>query len=512
MIKRRSFIKSIATAGVLSSLGGLSNVLTARPIPDGGLGWLSSPVNPNRRVLVVVRLFGGNDGLNTLVPVHDSEYYRLRRDLALVDLSVAAEKTIEIPGYSHVRFHPAMQGLAQLNNEGKMAIVQGVGYPNMDLSHFRGTNIWLSASDSDVFQLDGWMGRFLEARLDANTLELDAPFAVEIGPRLGRAFDGKRKAMGFAYAESSGIPDAIGPTDPTSAAADLEEILAAYEDQGERHIRSISRAFSSTQVDTSNYYVNGGNMAPGLQAISQCIRGNLPTPMYILHTGEFDTHHYQTVVHHQQLDELSTNIFAFQRELENAGVADRVTTLIISEFGRRPDTNNSGTDHGTAAPVFLVGTSLLPGLHGVSPSTTDLDADGNLHWHVDFRSIYASILEQWFGSDSSFYLPNVLQRAYPTIPLFNPIPQPDSFDYSPSEPLAWPNPCSSMVRITLSDRFEGLVRTTIVTTNGIPVRVYDAQCVRGTIELDISSISQGAYLAMVASGSRNGVVPIVIRR
>ncbi len=502
----------MATAGVLASLSGSSSLLRALPFPDSGLGWLSTPVNVNRRVLVVIRLFGGNDGLNTLVPVHDNEYYRLRRDIASVDLSIAAESTIEIPGEQHVRFHPALQGLSQLNNEGKMAIVQGVGYPNMDLSHFRGTNIWLSASDSNVFKMDGWMGRFLEKRLDANTLDKNSPYAIEIGPQLGRAFDGTRVPMGFAYADTSGIAEEIGPTDPTSAAADLEELIATYESQGARHIRSISRALSSTQVDPSGYYVNGGNMAPALQTISQCIRADMPTPMYILHTGQYDTHHYQPEVHHQQLDELSTNVLAFQRELEAAGVADRVTILVISEFGRRPETNNSGTDHGTAAPVFLVGTSVIPGLHGVSPSTSDLDVDGNLHWHIDFRSIYASILEQWFGSEPSFYLPSVLQRAYPTLPLFNLIPSPIGSSFTPQQPLAWPNPCSSIVRVTISIKNEGIVRATIVNMQGQPVRVYDADCSNGTIELDVASISQGAYIVMVASGTGNGVVPIVIRR
>ncbi|MBC8124395.1 MAG: DUF1501 domain-containing protein [Candidatus Kapabacteria bacterium] len=356
------------------------------------------------------------------------------------------------------------------------------------------------------------MGRFLEKRHDAGTLDLNSPFAIEIGPQLGRAFDGRKVPMGFAYSDTSGIAEEIGPTDPISAAADLEELIASYESQGARHIRSISRALSATQVNPSEYYKDGGNMAPALQTISQCIRANMQTPMYILHTGQYDTHHYQPEVHYQQLDELSTNILAFQRELEAAGVADRVTILIMSEFGRRPETNNSGTDHGTAAPVFLVGTSVIPGLQGVTPSTSDLDADGNLHWHVDFRSIYTSILEQWFGSTPSLYLPDVLQRAYPALPLFNMIPSPVDNSFTAREPLAWPNPCSSIVRLTLSLINEGTVRATIVNMNGQPIRVYDADGSSGTIELDVSSISQGSYIVMIASGSGKGVVPIVIRR
>lgn len=510
---RRRFIRAVAQAGALTGFAGSSSLLSALPVPDDGLGWLATPENRHARILVVVRLFGGNDGLNCLVPIHDDEYYRLRRDISLSDLSIAADQTIELNGVSNVRMHPAMKGLATLFNEGKVAVVQGVGYPNMDLSHFRGTNIWLSASDSDVFASDGWMGRYLERRMDANDLVMKHPFAIECGPQLGRAFAGKRVPMGFAFTEHSNVPDALGPTDETSVAHDLENIITSFESQGANHLRSLSRTLATTKADPAAYYKNGGNLAPDLMTVSRCIRGGLATPMYIVHTGQFDTHHFQPGVHHQQLDELCTNLLAFQRELEHASVDDRVTIMVISEFGRRPNTNNSGTDHGTAGPVFLIGRNVNEGMHGVQPTTTDLDRDGNLHWHVDFRSIYASILEQWYESEPSFYIPSALARPFPTLPLFRVRPRPDDQGpHSITQPLLWPNPCSSILRINVADTFTGTLRVTVTTIQGVPIRVADVACKLGSGEIDVSSLSQGAYLVHMTSGAGSAVSSLVVAR
>lgn len=510
---RRRFMRTVAQVGALTGVAGSSSLLSALPLPDDGLGWIATPDNKNGRILVVVRLFGGNDGLNTLVPVHDDEYYRLRRDISLNDLSIAADQTLELNGVSHVRMHPAMKGLATLYNEGKVAVVQGVGYPNMDLSHFRGTNIWLSASDSNVFATDGWMGRYLERRLEANDLEMKHPFAIECGPQLGRAFAGKRVPMGFAFTEHSNVPDALGPTDETSAAHDIENIITSFEDEGSNHLRSLSRTLATTKANPASYYVNGGNLAPDLMTVSRCIRGGLATPMYIVHTGQFDTHYFQPLVHNQQLDELCTNLLAFQRELEHAGVDDRVTIMVISEFGRRPNTNNSGTDHGTAGPVFLIGRNVNDGMHGVQPTTTDLDVNGNMHWHVDFRSIYASILEQWFESEPSFYIPSALARPFPTLPLFRMRPRPaDRGSYSLAQPLLWPNPCSSKLRISVADTFTGTLRVTITTVQGAPIRVADVPCELGSCEIDVSSLSQGSYLVHMTSGAGSAVTSIVVAR
>ncbi len=504
---RRTFLRSVIGTGAVAGLGGLSSVLVARGAPDGGLGWLASPVNPHRRVLVVVRLFGGNDGLNTLVPVNDAEYYRLRRDKSHVDISIAPEIGIPIPNSSSLRFHPAMSGISTLYNEGKVAVVQGVGYPDMDLSHFRSTNIWLSASDSDVFKLDGWMGRFLEQRLASDSLDHSAPFAVELGPQLGRAFNGEHTAMGFAYTNHRFFSEEPGPSSNENNTADLEYLLREYRSTGCRYLESISRSIDASSEPSADYFREGGNMAPDLQTVSRCIRGGMATNMYIVHTGMFDTHHFQIQIHNEQLTEVCTNLLAFQRELERDNVDNRVTTLVISEFGRRAETNTSGTDHGTAGPVFLIGSSVNGGIHGVTPQVSDLDNDGNLRWHVDFRSVYASILEQWFESKPTEYLPRVLHRPFPTLPLFR-----NAHHMHPPTISQWPNPASTFVTVSVGNNFTGTARLTIVDVSGQSRAVLDCQFVDGASTIDVRHLSQGAYIGNLSSFGGTAAFPLIIAR
>ncbi len=188
--------------------------------------------------------------------------------------------------------------------------------------------------------------------------------------------------------------------------------------------------------------------------------------------------------------------------------------ITFSEFGRRVEQNASnGTDHGTAAPIFLIGRGVNPGLHGITPSTSDLDVDGNLHWHVDFRSIYSSILEQWFESTPTNYIPTVLSRPFPTLPLFRELPgRPQTTVTQPDQPLVWPNPCSGQVTVTVAGNFTGVMRTTIASSDGIPVRVSDLFFVDGSALLDVSTISQGSYILLLTSGAGTVVTNIRVVR
>jgi len=506
-MKRRNFLRSVVTTSALAALPGLPTLARILHAPDAGMGWISAPVNSNNNILVVIRLFGGNDGLNTLIPIHDDEYYRIRRDTASVDMSIKAESTLPIPGTTDLAFHPALRPLSTLFNENKVAIVQGVGYPNMDLSHFRGTNIWLSASDSNVFETTGWMGRFLELRHQEKLESATDPFAIEMGDKMGRAFVGMHTHMGITYETNTPIAEKVGLSTENILGSDLEALIHRQAMDGKKYIRRADSAVSSVPYGSGEYYNGPGNFGKSLRTISRSIRGGLTTQLYIVHTGQFDTHSNQQYDHAQQLDEMSTNVLAFQREMEEAGQADRVSMLIMSEFGRRPAPKATGTDHGTAAPVFVVGSSVNGGLYGVPPSVHDLNSDGNLHWHVDFRSIYASALEQWFGDDPTTYLPSVLPRQFPTIPLFRTPPSALT-----SAQNVWPSPCSNTVNISVTTGTTGPVRATITDMNGRPLRVYDAEVSGGAIQLNVSSVSQGMYVVQLASGALQTSVPIIIRR
>lgn len=506
-MQRRSFLKSVMATSALATIPGLPTFARILHAPDAGMGWIAAPVNRNNNILVVIRLFGGNDGLNTLVPIHDDEYYRIRRDTASVDMSIRAESTIGLAGSTDLAFHPSMKPLAELFDEKKLAIVQGVGYPNMDLSHFRGTNIWLSASDSDVFETTGWMGRFLELRHERDMPSATDPFAIEMGDKMGRAFVGTHSQMGITYSVNTPIAHRVGLSVDESSSSDLHDLIHRQALDGKKFITRTDDAVSSVPYGNGRYYEGPGNFGTSLRTISRSIRGGLSTQLYIVHTGQFDTHSNQQYDHAQQLDEMSTNVLAFQREMEEAGLDHRVSVLIISEFGRRPSPKSTGTDHGTAAPVFVVGSAVNGGLLGVTPSVHDLNIDGNLHWHVDFRSIYASVLEQWFGDDPSTYLPSILPRQFPTLPLFRTSPP-----VSDSQPSVWPTPCSTVVNIGVTPGTSGMIRATVTDVNGRPLRVYDAEVSNDAIQLNVSSISQGMYVVQLASGAMRSAIPIIIRR
>lgn len=362
-------------------------------------------------ILVVLQLAGGNDGLNTLVPFADGAYYKNRPKLG-----VSADKVLKLNDYAG--FNPGMTSLKSLYDEGLIGIVQGVGYPNPNRSHFRSTEIWQTASDSEKVINKGWIGRFFDNCCKGAdptvgvtlTREFPQAFAaqtptgvsVEAGLRLG-----KRRNMrnmrnmrdseeDLMMDESSGgsIDMLSGSARPELSPFEYLQRTALDAQLSQDKIRDIlanipaSSAFPKTRLGQQ------------FSLISRLIAGELPTRIYYLSQGGFDTHNNQVPSHSRLLADFSDAVTAFVREMQTQGNYSRVMLMTFSEFGRRVRENDSGgTDHGTAAPVFLSGGALKPGLHGDPPSLTKLD-DGDLIHTVDFRDVYATFLDKWLGADS----------------------------------------------------------------------------------------------------------------
>jgi len=349
------------------------------------------------RVLVVVQLGGGNDGLNTIVPHGDDAYYRARPKLGLKD-----DRLLRLN--DHLAMNSDMAGMMRLYDSGKLSVLQGVGYPNPDRSHFRSMEIWHTASASDEFLSRGWLGRYFDNQCSGSArpqagLALDA--------ERPQAFEGER---GFGIAATNPnrfgwdrgdlfSDDSLftGINAPAPAANPTLDFL--------RHT-TLNASASSEQVRAAA--ARGKVSAPGkfnqLDAIAGLIRGGLETRVYYVSTSGFDTHANQLAQHKTLWTRVSEALEKFQQQLEKDGTANRVTTLVFSEFGRRVAENASGgTDHGTAAPAFLIGNHIQPGLHGQTPSLTDLDR-GDLKYTTDFRSVYASLLEDWFEADAAAIL------------------------------------------------------------------------------------------------------------
>ena len=404
IITRRDFMKS---AAVFSALG-LAPQFVTRTAEAAGQSILGFK---DDRVLVVVQLGGGNDGLNTLVTHGDDAYYNARPQLSL-----KGDRLLKIN--DHIAFNSRLEGLMRLYDNGQLGIVQGVGYPNPDRSHFRSMEIWHTGSDSDEFSSYGWIGKYFDHTCSGSA----RPQAgVAIGKERPQAFEG-HKGFGVAFEtpETFGWRPGDGADNERNFASANSTDLPADEGSNLDFLRHVTSdaIMSSKEVQTAAMHAGtdepkGRALAPQLDTVAKLIRGGLQTRIYYVSGSGFDTHANQLGQHDNLLKTLGDSLHAFQERLRKDGTADRVTTMVFSEFGRRVQENRSGgTDHGTAAPMFLIGDRVNAGLHGVYPSLTKLD-QGDLIHTVDFRQVYSSVLSDWFAVDPK----TVLGRDFQRLPL-----------------------------------------------------------------------------------------------
>jgi uncharacterized protein (DUF1501 family) len=350
-------------------------------------------------ILVVVQLAGGNDGLNTVVPYGNSLYYHARRQLAIPQREVHKLE-------DGIGLHPALNGLKQLYDDGLLGVVQGVGYPNPNRSHFVSTDIW-STADPSLRNKTGWLGRYFDATctgdapkpIDGIALTNESPLAME-GERFSplafkdantlrwRAPRGdKRTEDAFAAMNNmDGVPD--GREDNPMAAFLQRAALDAQ--VGAEAIRKAAQGRGPRR---------SGELASQLNFVARLIAADFPTRVYYVSLGGFDTHTGQAGRHRGLLQQLGDALEDFVAELKEDNLLSRVTIMTFSEFGRRVEQNASGgTDHGAAAPMFLIGENVRQGVLGDHPSLEDLD-DGDLKFKVDFRDVYATICREWLRVD-----------------------------------------------------------------------------------------------------------------
>jgi len=392
---------------------------------------LFSAYSATDRVLVLVQLSGGNDGINTVIPLDQmSAYNNLRGNIAIPQNSVLSLT-------SATGLHPKMTGFKQLYDQGKLMVIQGVSYPNPNLSHFRATDIWLTAANSDEYLNDGWAGRYLLNEFPGypnaypNEVMPD-PLAIQIGAVTSTALEGGSSSTGISIQDpttfyqlvngiSSGGQDAVPQTPAGHELAFIREVSL----HSQQYATQVKAA--ADKVKTQLAYPSPNTLADQLKIVARLIGGGLKTRVYVVSMGGFDNHSAQVDstdssigTHATLLQRLADATLAFQNDLAQLGVEDRVIGMTFSEFGRRVQSNASrGTDHGTAAPMFVFGKGInggVPnGVMGSNPSLTDLSS-GNLKMQYDFRSVYASALSQWFGA-SPAELNAVLLRSYQQLPI-----------------------------------------------------------------------------------------------
>lgn len=394
MVTRRGFI----TRSSLVALSPLVPAFLARTADAAG-------VEKDGRVLVVVQLDGGNDGINTVVPHKDEGYAEHRKSLRL-----PPQQLVKVT--DAVGLHQAMRPMADLLEKGQLAIVQGVGYPNPSRSHFESMAVWQSARrDPRDHNQYGWLGRAFD-----DVKPAQGPAFVYAGAgELPVALRGRRAVASAMTRPEDFLLDQLvkAPATRESSEDDLASFVQRYAVDARASADRMADVFNSAQGGPP--YPSSA-LAKHLQMIARLIKGGAGAQVYYARQGGYDTHAGQFGTHNQLLRDLSEGIAAFIKDMEEAKLLERVVLLSFSEFGRTVKENGSaGTDHGTAGPVLLAGPVAKAGLIGETPSLTDLDPKhGDLKVQYDFRQVYASVIEDWLGISSK----SALGKEYTPVPLF----------------------------------------------------------------------------------------------
>lgn len=401
---RRDVLK---TGSLIAFTGGLPGFLTrtANAAPD------ALQAGARDTILVIVQLTGGNDGLNTVIPFKDAEYAKLRPTLKQ---PVAQIRKLN----DDLGLHPSMTALADLWQDSALCVVQGVGYPNPSQSHFRSMDIWQAASTERELT-EGWVGKALKAVPGAGSFHLAnanevAPLALTGAPvrvpsiRTLQDFQLQFEASsGEDRRQQQNLLDAA-TTRSVPGLLDFVQRTAANTYATTRRLQEVSRNYQPRVA-----YPNS-ELGNHLKLAAQLIDAGLGTRLFYVTLDGFDTHAGQAGQHANLLTQVSEAIAAFFKDMSARGQRDRVLIATFSEFGRRAGENGSqGTDHGSAAPMFLVGGKVQPGIVGAHPSLTNLEM-GNLRHHTDFRQVYAAILERWLGVQSR----PILGREFPPVNVF----------------------------------------------------------------------------------------------
>ncbi|HTD38276.1 MAG TPA: DUF1501 domain-containing protein [Candidatus Limnocylindrales bacterium] len=408
-MKRKHFVGSALSVAFLGGTGAsaLAQVAgAASPLPSFG-----TSVDPDN-VLVVVQMGGGNDGLNTIVPWSDDAYHRVRPAIRVAETQVLKLN-------DRIGLNPALKGLNEIYKQGRVALVQGVGYPNPNRSHFEATQIWETASP-DRPQQYGWLGRYLDKRFSGRAKPASMFEAVSLGDTLPAALVashvevpaiGAINAFGYntgrdlASKQSAGVLyDGAKPGQSPYLAMIAQTARDAY--HGGDVLRKQTAEFTNKAAYPANPF------AQQLALAAKLIGSSASSKIVFVSIGSFDTHAGQPAQQDRLLGYLGDGLLAFYTDLVAHGLDKKVLTMTFSEFGRRVAQNASnGTDHGAAMPLFVLGGGVKGGIYGEHPSLTDLDRNGDLKFATDFRAVYATVIEKWLGRNPA----DVLTGAYPSL-------------------------------------------------------------------------------------------------
>jgi uncharacterized protein (DUF1501 family) len=523
-MKRREFLQATAAATAGTTL------LSGFPIGAYGysaeLAALTNAATATDKVLVIVQLQGGNDGLNMIIPL--DQYPALMNARS----NIALPQSAVLPLTTNTGIHPAMATAQQLYLNGKLGVVQSVGYPNPNFSHFRATDIWTSGSDSGVTWTTGWGGRYLDGEFAGYptgypSAQNPDPLAISIGSVVSNCVQGPTVNMGMAIASTSSFYQLLSggvATAPNTPAGHELTFIRQVVSQTQVYTATIQAAAGRARNLSPLYPAAGQNaLADQLKIVAQLVAGGLSTRIYVCQFGGFDTHTLQvpatgsttTGAHATLLGKVADGINAFQDDLRLLGVQDRVVGLTFSEFGRRIKSNSGqGTDHGAAAPLLVFGAKANPIVHGPNPTLpANAGVNDNVAMQFDFRSIYTSILKDWFQVTPAT-LTALFGQSFPYVPVIKPNALATSAATAVADFGVYPNP-SVGGPATLAFTSEGGVVQVVVfdglgreVRRPVPGRTLGAGPKK--VPLDLNGLAPGAYHCTVREGSRSSSQLVVV--
>ena len=545
-MKRRNFIKLTSTASALS-------LLPTEVFALFNSAGLKTCPNVNAKKIVLIQLSGANDGLNTVIPINQYDTYAyLRPNIKLNNIGgsngiINLDSTLAIE--NQVGLHPSLTGFKSLYDNGLMRLIQGVGYPIQDKSHFKSTDLWLTGGDGTPAnnELDsGWVGRFLE-NYYANFLTANFPLGIQLGSSENSlGFHGETEhgmslningqdPSGF-YSIVNGLGGIAPATIPNSEYGDLIQFILNNDTSTNTYAQTISAAFNSGSNSVT--YPNT-SLSNQLKTVAKFISGGLETKVYLVKISGFDTHNLQvasnttthTGSHADLLTQVSEAVTNFITDLNNQNIGDDVLAVTFSEFGRKAGENgNLGTDHGEIAPMFVFGSSLNAGISGTNIDLSEAIAGNNFQIQTvqhDYRRVFSTILQDWFGVsnptlDLTFYdhtnnigfagnkISNLIntQNSVPPFCYNDVLLSTNSFNHS-NEVIVYPNPSAEIVSINSTSTINDI---TIYTIDGKLIGTYRNPLTSNNFTINVESLSIGMYSFKINTVNGSISKKVIIRR
>ena len=505
-VSRKQFLQQMAwlSGGVAWGMGSM----TGRAYAQMPAAFASAAAGVARgKALVIIQLNGGNDGLNTIIPAEDDIYFSKRPDIAI-------KKENGLPISNGMYFHPGMTGIKRLYDEGQVSVIQNIGYTNPDRSHFRATDIWNTGSDAKTVWDEGWAGRYLATKYPGFPMKLPKdPMAVQLGSVESMLFQSDMGRFGTVFEDPNLFYQLVNGS---SSDTDLPPATMAGDELGFlKQIATSSIQYASVIQNgatkgKNTYSYPTSNLAKQLAIIAKLISGGLETPIYLANIGGFDTHANQLNQHLNLWKTISDAVSAFQNDLKNQGLDESVSVMTFSEFGRRVNQNGTlGTDHGTAAPMLVIGKTVKGGLVGPNPNLKNLDTNGDIKFVYDYRQVYSTVLRDHLGLDA-VNTQEIFKQSFERLPIYNNSVEelPENSNIELVNPV--PNPVEDYTLLQYSvfapsiGVTKQMIKLAVYDLSGQEVhQIFSGEKAVGSyqITLDLARLSAGFYIISMSSST-----------